>query len=73
MGELRSLNAPRDVLLKSIAEAPPDAILVLIVDQPTTDNTRVAWHAPSQPGARAWSYIASIFHAFANGAIKRAP
>ena len=69
MGELRSLNVNRNGILRAVSEAPPEALLILIIDTPASDNTRITC-SPVTPGARVWGYLSSVFQALANSAFR---
>lgn len=72
MGELRHISMHRDDLLQALAAAPKDATVILVIDHPPQDITNISWHAPHKKvPLRTWSWLASIFQAFAASGMRK--
>lgn len=72
MGDLRHINAKRDDMMRAVLDAPSEAIIVLVIDQPPYGDTRVLWHAPKVVGQRLWAWLSWIFGRMARGQLKAA-
>ena len=68
VGELRSLNSTRDDMLKTIITATEDAVIVVLIESHTTQNTRVMW---TSAAPRVFAYFSMLLTNFDLSFIRR--